>query len=75
MIFQIGYNKEGLGTEEQLKELGAKLGDNPEFYYFELEVRDFDALRILEIKIDKMFDYKLSMVVGFDPATIYLDNI
>lgn len=75
MKFQIDFNREGIGTDSQLLEIGAVVVEEPEFSYHEIEIKDFDELEKLENKVMEIIDYGVSLIVGFDPPTIYLDKV
>ena len=74
MDFQIDFNTED--NDKALEELGAveKSQDGEWFGYF-IEIEDFAQLEEFENKVNEMFDYKYSLIIGFNPATIYLDDV
>lgn len=65
MLFEIDFNKDGLGTDEQLIELGAVW--NPELEYFCIEMITAEDFIQLAIDIDKLFgNYHYTYIVGYD---------
>ena len=74
MEFQIDFNR-GYNNKA-LEELGAveKSQDGEWFGYF-IEIEDFAQLEEFENKVNEMFDYKYSLIIGFNPTVIYLDDV
>ena len=74
MEFQIDFNRGD--NDKMLEKLGAveKSQDGEWFGYF-IEIEDFAQLAEFEKKVNKLLDYKYSLIIGFDPATIYLDDV
>lgn len=74
MEFYINFNRGD--NDKLLEELGAveKSQDRESLGYF-IEIEDFAQLAEFEKKVNQLLDYKYSLIIGFDPATIYLDNV
>ena len=74
MEFQIDFNRGD--NDKALEQLGAvrKSKDGLWFGYF-IEIEDFAQLEEFERKVNKLFDHKYSLIIGFDRPTIYLDNV
>ena len=74
MEFYISFNR--CDDDKMLEELGAveKSQDGEWFGYF-IEIEDFAQLEKKEKKVNKLLDYKYSLIIGFNPATIYLDDV
>ena len=74
MEFQIDFNRGD--NDKALEQLGAveKSQDGEWFGYF-IDIEDFAQLAEFEKKVNKLLDYKYSLIIGFNPATIYLDNV
>ena len=74
MKFYIDFNREV--NDKALEELGAveESQDGEWFGYF-IEIEDFAQLEEFERKVNKLFDYKYSLIIGFDRPTIFLDDV
>ena len=75
MEFQIDFNRGD--NDKMLEKLGAvhkKSQDYESLGYF-IEIEDFAQLEEFEKKVNKLLDYKYSLIIGFNPATIYLDDV
>ena len=74
MEFQIDFNRGD--NDKALEQLGAveKSQDGEWLGYF-VEIEDFAQLEEFERKVNKLFDYKYSLIIGFDRPTIYLDDV
>ena len=74
MEFYISFNR--CDDDKMLEELGAveKSQDGEWFGYF-IEIEDFAQLEEKKKKVNKLLDYKYSLIIGFNPATIYLDDV
>ena len=74
MKFYIDFNREV--NDKALEQLGAveEWKDGEWLGYF-IEIEDFAQLEEFERKVNKLFDYKYSLIIGFDRPTIYLDNV
>ena len=74
MEFQIDFNRGD--NDKMLEQLGAvhKSQDHESLGYF-IEIEDFAQLAEFEKKVNKLLDYKYSLIIGFNPATIYLDDV
>ena len=74
MEFQIDFNRGD--NDKALEQLGAveKSQDGEWFGYF-IEIEDFAQWEEFERKVNKLFDYKYSLIIGFDRPTIYLDDV
>ena len=74
MEFQIDFNRGD--NDKALEQLGAveKSQDGEWFGYF-IEIEDFAQLEEFERKVNKLFDYKYSLIIGFDRPTIFLDDV
>ena len=74
MEFQIDFNRGD--NDKMLEQLGAveKSQDGEWFGYF-IDIEDFAQLEEFEKKVHELHDYKYSLIVGFNPATIYLDDV
>jgi len=81
MKFEIDFNRET--HDDVLQELGAKQVPDVEYHALEIEIKDFEELEQLENKVnkimhnrtsDKKFRDYYSIIIGFDPPTIYLDK-
>ena len=74
MEFQIDFNRGD--NDKALEQLGAveKSQDGEWFEYF-IEIEDFAQLEEFERKVNKLFDYKYSLIIGFDRPTIFLDDV
>ena len=74
MEFYINFNRGD--NDKMLEELGAveKSQDGEWFGYF-IEIEDFAQLAEFEKKVNQLLDYKYSLIIGFNPATIYLDDV
>jgi len=81
MKFEIDFNRET--HDDVLKELGAKQVPDVEYHALEIEIKDFEELAQLEDKVNEImnaknpnrkFDEYYSIIIGFDPPTIYLDK-
>lgn len=74
MEFQIDFNKGD--NDKALEQLGAvKKSQDGEWFGYFIEIEDFAQLEEFEKKVNKLLDYNYSLIIGFDPATIYLDNV
>lgn len=79
MKFEIDFNSFTEKDDKVLEELGAKLvptGSNkyPPFEKYEIEINTFEELEKILEKVNMIKKDYYSAVIGFDPATIYLDN-
>jgi hypothetical protein len=72
MVFAIDFNRHS--DDKMLEELGAKLINEEDYSYYEIELKDFLEMKELEKKIYNITKVYYSLIVGFDPATIYLDK-
>ena len=74
MEFQIDFNKGD--NDKMLQQLGAveKSQDGGWFGYF-IEIEDFAQLEEFENKVERILGDNYSLIIGFDPATIYLDDV
>ena len=74
MEFYINFNRGD--NDKMLEQLGAveKSQDGEWFGYF-IEIEDFAQLEEFEKKVNKLLDYKYSLIIGFNPTTIYLDDV
>ena len=74
MEFYINFNRGD--NDKMLEELGAveKSQDHESLGYF-IEIEDFAQLEEFEKKVNQLLDYKYSLIIGFNPATIYLDDV
>ena len=74
MEFYINFNRGD--NDKLLKELGAvEKSQYGEWFGYFIEIEDFAQLAEFEKKVNKLLDYKYSLIIGFDPATIYLDDV
>ena len=74
MEFQIDFNRGG--NDKLLEKLGAvRKSQNGESLGYFIEIEDFAQLEEFEKKVNKLLDYKYSLIIGFNPATIYLDDV
>jgi len=74
MEFLIDFNRGD--NDKMLEQLGAvEKSQDGEWYGYFIETEDFAQLEEFEKKVNKMFDYKYSLTIGFNPATIYLDDV
>jgi hypothetical protein len=80
MLFEINFNTES--DDKVLEELGAKLvptgsTEYPPFEIYKIELNTFEELENLLAKVDKLKSGTAelySAILGFNPATIYLDT-
>ena len=74
MEFYINFNRGD--NDKLLEELGAveKSQYHESLGYF-IEIEDFAQLEEFEKKVNQLLDYKYSLIIGFNPATIYLDDV
>ena len=74
MEFQIDFNRGD--NDKMLEELGAveKSQDGEWFGYF-IEIEDFAQLEEFEDKVERIVGGNYSLIIGFNPATIYLDDV
>ena len=73
MEFQLDFNREN--GDALLQEFGATLHiKNGEDYGYFIELKDFKEMEELEETIYDITGIRYSLIVGFDPATIYLDK-
>jgi hypothetical protein len=72
MRFQIDFNRHS--DDKMLEELGAKFINEEEYSYYEIELKNFSEMKELEKKIYNIIKVYYSLIVGFDPNTIYLDK-
>ena len=72
MEFEIGFNRSN--NEDGLIALGATIKEVGDDYGFFIEIKDFAELEAFEKKVEKLFDFKYSLIIGFDHPTIYLDE-
>ena len=74
MEFYINFNR--CDNDKMLEELGAvEKYKNDEWLGYFIEIEDFAQLAEFEKKVNKLLDYKYSLIIGFNPATIYLDDV
>ena len=74
MEFQINFNRGD--NDKMLEQLGAvEKYKNDEWFGYFIEIEDFAQLEEFEKKVNKLLDYKYSLIIGFNPATIYLDDV
>jgi hypothetical protein len=79
MKFEILFNDSNYNNDEFLIEkLGAfyvPTGSDkyPPFEILQIEVEDFKKLEEITKIIDKEFNTYSSMIISFDPATLYID--
>ena len=74
MEFYINFNRGD--NDKMLEQLGAveKSQDGEWFGYF-IEIEDFAQLEEFENKVERIVGDNYSLIIGFDPATIYLDDV
>ena len=74
MEFQIDFNRGD--NDKILEELGAveKYKNDDWFGYF-IEIEDFAQLEEFEDKVERIVGGNYSLIIGFNPATIYLDDV
>ena len=74
MEFYINFNRGD--NDKLLEELGAveKSQDGEWFGYF-IEIEDFAQLEEFEDKVERIVGGNCSLIIGFNPATIYLDDV
>ena len=75
MEFQIDFNRGD--NDKMLEKLGAvhkKSQDHESLGYF-IEIEDFAQLEEFEDKVERIVGGNYSLIIGFNPATIYLDNV
>ena len=74
MEFQIDFNRGD--NDKMLEELGAveKSQDGEWFGYF-IEIEDFAQLEEFEDKVERIVGGNYSLIIGFNPSTIYLDDV
>lgn len=72
MEFQIDFNRGD--NDKMLEQLGATIKQVGEDYGFFIEIKDFAELEAFEKKVEKLFGFKYSLIIGFDHPTIFLDE-
>lgn len=74
MEFQIDFNRGD--NDKMLEQLGAveKSQDGEWFGYF-IEIEDFAQLEEFEKKVERIVGGTYSLIIGFNPSTIYLDDV
>ena len=74
MEFQIDFNRGD--NDKLLEELGAvhKSQDHESLGYF-IEIEDFAQLAEFEDEVERIVGGNYSLIIGFNPATIYLDDV
>lgn len=72
MEFEIGFNRGD--NEDGLIALGAAIKQVGKDYGFFIEIKDFAELEAFEKKVEKLFGFKYSLIIGFDHPTIFLDE-
>jgi hypothetical protein len=74
MEFYINFNRGD--NDKLLEELGAveKSQDHESLGYF-IEIEDFAQLEEFEDKVERIVGGNYSLIIGFNPATIYLDDV
>ena len=80
MKFQIDFNDTYYQNDDLLIKLGAKLVPTgstkyPPFEVYEIEIDNLDKLKEITDTIDKELHAISSLVISFDPATIFIDFI
>lgn len=80
MKFQIDFNDTHYQNDNLLIKLGAKLVPTgsqkyPPFEIFEIEIDSLDKLKDITETIDKELYAISSLVISFDPASIFIDFI
>lgn len=72
MEFQIDFNRGD--NEDGLIALGATIKQVGEDYGYFISIKDFAELEAFEKKVEKLFGFKYSLIIGFDHPTIFLDE-
>lgn len=74
MEFQIDFNRGD--NDKMLEQLGAveESQDGESLGYF-IEIEDFTQLAEFEKKVERIVGDNYSLIIGFNPATIYLDDV
>ena len=78
MKFQIDFNDTHYQNDDLLIKLGAKLVPTgstkyPPFEVFQIEITSLDKLKDITETIDDELYAISSLVISFDPATIFID--
>jgi hypothetical protein len=75
MEFYINFNRGD--NDKLLEKLGAvhkKSQDHESLGYF-IEIEDFAQLAEFEDEVERIIGDNYSLIIGFNPATIYLDDV
>ena len=72
MKFEIDWNRHS--DDKTLEELGAKLIDESDFSYYEIELNSLEEMEALHRLVFEKTKKYYSFVVDFDRPTIYLDK-
>ena len=74
MEFYINFNRGD--NDKLLKELGAvEKSQYGEWFGYFIEIEDFAQLEEFEDKVERIVGGNYSLIIGFNPATIYLDDV
>ena len=72
MKFEIDWNRHS--DDKTLEELGAKLIDESDFSYYEIELNSLEEMENLHKLVFEKTKKYYSLVIDFDRPTIYLDK-
>lgn len=74
MEFQIDFNRGD--NDKMLEELGAvEKSQYGEWLGYFIEIEDFAQLAEFEDEVERIVGGNYSLIIGFNPATIYLDDV
>jgi hypothetical protein len=77
MEVEILFNRDNIGTEEQLIEMGCKKSwyDDNSDYYFSVELETMFDLQKFTAIADTVLGTYHDYIVSFDHPTIFIDNL
>lgn len=73
MIFEIDFNKKQ-NDKYLINELGAYYLEKDEYPGLFIEIRDFEHLKELLLKVSNYFSDNYNAIIFYDPPMIYLDD-
>lgn len=78
MIFEISFNRKDKNDNKEFFDfIGAKINNNDEYSYYQIELNSFEELEELMKTINKkLYDniFEYSSIISFDPPVIFLDK-
>ena len=75
LIFEVDFNRENIGTDEQLELIGAYYDD--EYMLYVIELDDFGDLAVVHQDVIEKLGHEYFLIIGFDSIDdpyLYIDK-